>query len=203
MRKYFIIASIAASVAISVNAKERVTLEDRLPVEGQTEFVLDVPVGQIDLETHDKPYIDVHVKVEENDASWFSSADLGDVQIEKDISGDRIALEIDLEDTKQTWRIKVPASMDLDIDLGVGEVTLSDISRSVNLDVGVGDAEIDLDSDNYSRIRLDAGVGDADLDGFRRVSEERAIVSKTVKWRGDGEYEIDGDVGVGDIHVRH
>lgn len=183
--------------------KDRVTLEDTISANAESTIHVNVPVGSLEIETYDGDEIVLEVEVKEADNDWFKSVDLEDAEIEVRKNGDRIYLEIDMEDVVQSWQVKIPKDADLDIDLGVGEVDIEDFERSANIDVGVGEVDIYLSDDNYADIDLDSGVGGADLDGFKNVDRERAMISESVEWSGKGEHEINIDVGVGDIDVRH
>ncbi|GAB3018155.1 hypothetical protein [Bowmanella dokdonensis] len=197
-----LIISVLALLALPVLAKDEVTLQDRLPAGSATLFVLDVPVGEVQIEAYEGTDIEYRVKVREADGGWFSSFDRDDVEVRQSSSSDRIKLEVDLEDTEQEWHVKVPSHLNLILELGVGEMNIENASRDLDVEVGVGSIDVSLAGKDYRRIELEAGVGEADLKGFTNYSSDRAIVSEEVSWRGEGHYEIKAKVGVGEVEVR-
>jgi len=181
--------------------KDKVTLEETITVEANSSIHFEVPVGSLDIATYDGDEIIVKVEVEEADNDWFSSPDLSEAQIAIDNSGDKVHLEIDMEDVVQKWKVKIPQDASLDIDLGVGGIEIEDFAQDASIDVGVGEIDITLSSDNYREIELGAGVGGVDLDGFKNIDRERAMVSENIEWRGKGDHDLNIEVGVGDIEV--
>lgn len=192
---------IAGSLTFGAQAKNAVYLEETFNAQEITSLQLSIPVGELELNTHKGDELIVEVKVTESDNSWFSSVSLDNATLESDQRGDELNLEVDIEDTKQTWTVTVPESLHLSINMGVGEVDIRGIAASLDLDLGVGDASIELADTNYHKIQLETGVGDAELAGFSNVRETRAMVSKDVAWKGNGEEELYVEVGVGDVEV--
>ncbi|WP_416308500.1 hypothetical protein [Neptunicella sp. SCSIO 80796] len=201
MKKTSVVLLLSALITIPVMAKESVTIKDKFDVVEDSQIEIHVPVGEFELTTHDGHYIELSVKVEEQDNSWFSSADLDDVELTKQVSHSRIFLEIDEEDTKQTWQISVPADANINLDMGVGEAKLKQLSRDVKAELGVGELSIEVSSDNYKSINLESGVGEASLRGFKQSESSRALISEEAYWQGSGKYMIDAQVGVGEVSV--
>lgn len=181
--------------------KSRVTLEETISIDANSSIKVEVPVGSLMIETYDGEDIIVEVEVKESDNGWFNSADLDDAEIDIDKSGKSVHLEIDMEDVVQKWEMKIPRDAHLDIDLGVGELDIEGFERDANIDVGVGEVDIELSGDNYREIELESGVGGVDLDGFRNIKDKRKLVSESVEWQGQGEYQLNVDIGVGEVEV--
>lgn len=181
--------------------KSRVTLEETISIDANSSIKVEVPVGSLTIETYDGDDIILEVEIKESDNDWFSSADLDDAEIDIDKSGNSVHLEIDMEDVVQKWEMKIPKDAHLDIDLGVGEVEIDGFERDANIDVGVGEVDLNLSGNNYREIELESGVGGVDLNGFSNVDGKRKLVSESVEWRGKGDYELNIDVGVGEVDV--
>lgn len=190
------------ALSVSAYAKESVVLEDKFTVPSEAHIVLKIPVGGVELRTHDGDTLSYRVKVEEADGHWFSSANLSDIKVDRAIHGDRVRLHIDEEDTEQHWVVNVPKHAAISIDLGVGSVEVEGASRDLDVEVGVGSAEVELSGNDYRAIELEVGVGGASLTGFNDHQSKRAIVSEDVSWQGEGRYDVKVDVGVGDISVK-
>ena len=90
------------------------------------------------------------------------------------------------------------------LELGVGDIEVDNFANSAAIDVGVGAVRISSALDDYQSITLDSGVGDTKISGMKNDPKHtRKMVSSTTKYRGDGQYSINVEVGVGDIKVRH
>ncbi len=203
MKLRLLYCALAITFSHAVIADEEVTLKETFAVESNSTINIDVPVGQLEINTHSGNDVVLEVLIKETNDSWFSSIDLDDAKIEHRTEQTHAYFSVDVEDTSQHWTVTIPENIHLDLDMGVGKVNIDGAKQNITLDLGVGDAELKLNGNNYNRISLDTGVGDADLYGFGDYESERNIVSKNVKWQGNGEYKISVDVGVGDIEVRH
>jgi hypothetical protein len=204
MKKLPLSLIVATSLMCSLAyAKSSVDISERFEVPADSVLKLNVKVGEVDIETHSGDEIILDVVVTESNDSFFSSRDWDDVVLDKDISGRNVSLEIDVEDTKQAWTLRIPEDASIDVDIGVGEVDIEDAARDVKVDMGVGSTDIELDHDDYRSIYIDTGVGDASLKGFKGMDSTRSVVSEEISWRGDGKYMVSVDVGVGDASVRH
>ncbi|MCH7667185.1 MAG: hypothetical protein IH936_14805 [Acidobacteria bacterium] len=101
--------------------------------------------------------------------------------------------------------LEIPADLDFDLDMGVGEVKIEGLRGNLDLDLGVGELTIDTEPDHLRSISLDVGVGDAQIyGGARRVEGRRSfLIGSEVYWaEGKGGKRIKVDVGVGEVTVR-
>lgn len=202
MKKTLIVIGLATLFSSAAFAGRNVTLSENKSVSSNSNIHIDVPVGEIELLTHDKDEIEVKIVVKPQNDNWFNGEDIDDAELKYRVDGKDIYLKVDKEKSVQEWTIKIPTSANLDLDVGVGEVDLEDLSKNVHVDVGVGEVKLELASDDYRRIELDAGVGEVDLDGFKGARTREGIVSGSLEWRGEGEHEIEIDVGVGEVDVK-
>lgn len=201
MKTKVVLAIAAVLFSTASLGKSRVTLEETISIDAGSDIKIEVPVGSLTIETYDGDDIIVEIEIKESDNDWFSSPDLDDAELDIDKSDKSVHLEVDMEDVVQKWEMKIPKDAHLDIDLGVGEVEIEDFEGDAKIDVGVGEVDINLSGDNYREIDLESGVGGVDLDGFSRVDRERKLVSESVEWTGKGDYELNIDVGVGEVDV--
>lgn len=204
MKKLLLPLAIATTTLVSNSAlaKSSITIDDEFKVDPNSHIEIEVPVGEIELITTDSDLVTVKIRVKENDNSWFSSVDLDDIKLEKRVENGRVYLTIDEDKTNQFWQITVPRTADLEVELGVGEAKLDDISRNLELKVGVGEANVDLvDADNYAFIQVESGVGEADIDGVKNVHHDRHMVGGQTEWIGEGKYQVEVEVGVGEAEV--
>jgi hypothetical protein len=94
--------------------------------------------------------------------------------------------------------IEVPQNTNLDVHQKVGDMTVDNIDGDKDLSLGVGDITIATEHAGYHLVRADAGIGDVHGADYGETS---GWLGKTLKYRGDGKYELRAHVGVGDIHL--
>ena len=203
MKTKIALSILAVLFTTAAMAKDSVQLKETISVGENVDIHFDIPVGSLEVTTHDGNEIVIDVKVKEADNDWFKSVDLDDAEIDIDQNKRRVRLNIDLKDTVQDWEVKIPEDASIDVNIGVGGVEIEDFSRGADIDVGVGEVDIELTSTDYREIELEAGVGGTDLRGFDDYHNERNMVNESIEWHGNGKYEINIDVGVGDIDVRN
>lgn len=94
--------------------------------------------------------------------------------------------------------IEVPANTALDIHQKVGDLTLEKIEGDKDLSLGVGDIRIEqAEESSYRLVRASTGIGDVNSE----YGESNGWLGKTLKYRGQGKYELRARVGVGDINI--
>ncbi len=185
-------------------AKDSHELNHSFATSGINQLNIEFPVGSLEVESYNGSDVVVKVRIEpKSDNSWFSSdADLSDVKLNHSQSTSSLSLILDNDDIKQDWHVKMPKSMAIDVELGVGDIEINDASNSVDIELGVGAVKIDTTLDDYKRIKLDTGVGDTKIRGFKKdVNTSRKIVSSHSSYSGNGQHTINVKVGVGDIKV--
>lgn len=193
----------AATVfSTNVLAEDSKLIEHTINVANQSSISINFPVGEIELVTSSDDQVVIEVVVKEKGGSWFSSANLDNIELSQKVSDKSIKLEIDDDDIKQEWRVSIPQHLAVEVDLGVGQVEVNGVSRDVDVNVGVGAVELGLANNNYRIIDASSGVGDAHIRGVSNVDNDRAVVSKNATWHGEGKYAVEVDVGVGDADIR-
>ncbi len=105
-------------------------------------------------------------------------------------SGSNTEIDVDLE---------VPEKTNLDVHAKVGDVTVEDIEGDKDVTLGVGDIRVSGGAGPpYRLVNASAGIGDVSGDGYGETS---GWLGKTLKYRGEGKYELRAHVGVGDIRL--
>lgn len=94
--------------------------------------------------------------------------------------------------------LEVPENTNLDVHQKVGDLTVDNIEGDKDLSLGVGDIRIATEHSGYHLLRADTGIGDVHGGDYGETS---GWLGKTLKYRGDGKYELRAHVGVGDIHL--
>jgi Putative adhesin len=94
--------------------------------------------------------------------------------------------------------LEIPQSTNLDVHEKVGDLRVENIEGDKYLDLGVGDIRVANEKARYRLINASAGIGDVDSPGYGETS---GWLGKTLRYHGDGKYELRAHVGVGDIHL--
>lgn len=94
--------------------------------------------------------------------------------------------------------LEVPQNTNIDVHNKVGDVRVENIEGDKDLDLGVGDIRVANARSDYRMVNASTGIGDVDGNGY---GETNGWLGKTLKYHGDGKYELRAHVGVGDIHL--
>ncbi len=93
----------------------------------------------------------------------------------------------------------VPQKTNLDVHAKVGDVTVEEVEGDKDLSLGVGDIRVANGHAGYRLVNASTGIGDVNSDGYD--GETKGWLGKTLKYHGDGKYELRAHVGVGDINL--
>jgi hypothetical protein len=94
--------------------------------------------------------------------------------------------------------LEVPQNTNLDVHEKVGDVTVENVEGDKDLSLGVGDIRVSTGHSGYRLVNASTGIGDVNGDGYGETS---GWLGKTLKYHGDGKYELRAHVGVGDIKL--
>jgi hypothetical protein len=92
--------------------------------------------------------------------------------------------------------LEVPQNTNLEVHEKVGDLTVEDIEGDNDLELGVGDIRVAVGRAAYHLVRASTSIGDVNGDGYGETS---GWLGKTLKYHGEGKYELRAHVGVGDI----
>ena len=212
MRRWMILLLAAAALATTAHAgsKAREISQSFALEEGQA-LRLDVPVGEIRIEgaAGDKVEIELHVT-----CRWGSDEDclrlLEKVELESRTTARRRIVEVVSDSGWHKTKleiegdVRIPRGAALEVDMGVGELSIAGVTGDVSADLGVGELSIRIPLASVRSVGLDAGVGEAKLLGAGAVVQGRRsmLVGSEVFWdEGEGKSRVRADVGVGEATV--
>jgi len=229
MKRLVTIAALVLTVGLASPAPGGTRiLEKEIPVGEATTLVLDTAVGDVDVSATDTGTLRVTVELRARKGKLFGSRRAGDEQVERtelsvERSGSRLFLELDWPGGdplfEARWTLELPRSMDLDLDLGVGDVRVEGLAGDLGVDSGVGDVtvagargdiEVDLGvgevkisapAGAFGKVACSTGVGDCRLETGGQTLRGEGMISKDLHWHGDGPSRIDVDTGVGSVTV--
>jgi DUF4097 and DUF4098 domain-containing protein YvlB len=118
-----------------------------------------------------------------------------------DVHGNNATIEFHAPsgaNTEFEVELEVPQNTNMDVHEKVGDLTVDNIEGDKDLTLGVGDIRIANEQAKYRMVNASAGIGDVEGDGYGDTS---GWLGKTLKYHGDGKYELRAHVGVGDIHL--
>ncbi len=110
-----------------------------------------------------------------------------DASIEFHASGNNTQFDVELE---------VPQNTSLEVHEKVGDLTVEDIEGDKDLTLSVGDIRVDAAHSGYRLVHASTSIGDVNGNGYGETS---GWLGKTLKYHGDGKYELRAHVSVGDI----
>ncbi len=212
MRRWMILLLATAALASAAEAGSKAReLTGAFALEPGQDLRLDLSVGEIRIEGAAIDRVEIELRVT---CRWGSDEDceglLEKVELESRTTARRRIVEI-VSDS--SWRktkleieadFRVPRGVALEIDMGVGELTISGVAADVSADLGVGELSIRVKREAVRSVGLDAGVGEAKLLGAGTFVEGRRsmLVGSEVFWdEGEGEARVRADVGVGEATV--
>lgn len=94
--------------------------------------------------------------------------------------------------------LEVPQNTNIDAHEKVGDLTVDNIEGDKDLSLGVGDIRVASGPAGYRVVHASSGIGDVHGADYGETS---GWLGKTLKYHGDGKYELRAHVGVGDINL--
>jgi hypothetical protein len=180
-------------------------------LEGDQTLRLDLSVGEIRIEGADIDKVEAELRIK---CRWGNDEDcdrlLEKVELDSRTTSRRLIVEV-VSDS--SWRktkleiegdFRVPRGVALEVDMGVGELTIEGVTADLSADLGVGELSIRIPATGVGSVALDAGVGEAKLLGAGKYVEGRRsmLVGSEVFWDdGEGKARVRADVGVGEATV--
>lgn len=149
---------------------------------------------------------DLHIKRGDSDVVRLSytvksrrEQNLKEVRVDLDVRGRDASIEIHThsDNTQVELELEVPPNTNLDLHEKVGDVKVENIEGDKEIELGVGDIRVAGPS-AYHLVRASAGIGDVHGPGYGETS---GWLGKTLRYRGEGKYELRASVGVGDIRL--
>jgi len=202
----------AAAVTLpAYAAKADRVIEGSWPTGELKALRFDLSVAELEVTAGGAEAIEIEIIAECRDDSKECMRALEGLELSERTRG--TTLMIDLEDYPKWGKgrleieafVKIPANLDFELDMGVGEVDIEGLRGNLDLELGVGELTIDAKSKDLHSINLDVGVGEAEIYGGDRHVEGRRsfLVGSEVYWaEGKGDKSIKVDVGVGEATVR-
>jgi Putative adhesin len=131
-----------------------------------------------------------------------SEKNVKEARVDFDVHGKDATLEFHSSASGNTnfeVTIEVPQNTNLDVHEKVGDLIVEhSIAGDKYLDLGVGDIRVGNSPTGYRLINASSGIGDVNGAGYGQAS---GWLGKSLRYHGEGKYELRAHVGVGDIHL--
>ncbi len=98
-------------------------------------------------------------------------------------------------------KVRVPRHLPLELDVRGGGVYVSKMASDLEIDAISGDVDVVFPHRRARKIEVDVGVGSADL-YLPESRVEGTGFPRSLTWHGDGNADLNIDVGTGDVTVR-
>jgi hypothetical protein len=151
-------------------------------------------VGDLHIKRSDSNKIRLHYTVKSRLESRVK-----DAHVDIDIHGRDANIEFHAPTSGNTQfdvELEVPQSTNLDVHEKVGDMTIENIEGDKDLELGVGDIRVAVGRAAYHLVRASTSIGDVNGEGYGETS---GWLGKTLKYHGEGKYELNAHVSVGDI----
>jgi hypothetical protein len=153
-----------------------------------------LPVGDLHVKRGDSNKIRLNYTVKAR-----REKNVKEAHVDFEVRGNDATLEFHAPSNSNTQfdvELEVPANTNLDLHNGVGDVIVENVEGDKDVELGVGDIRVEREPAGYRLVRASTGIGDVNSEGF---GESSGWLGKTLKYHGDGKYELRAHVGVGDI----
>jgi hypothetical protein len=181
----------------------------QLPAGNVERVLVDVPVGEVTIEGSNGPQVDFEVTLECDERGGACEDLAKRVKVVYSREGGDLTLRL------KEWpksrnkgleahvRVRVPRTLSLKADLGVGQMNIQALESNVDADLGVGELNITLPVASVGSVNADTGIGEANLSAAGRRYESAGLVAKEIRWnKGTGKSRVEADCGVGEIDIR-
>jgi hypothetical protein len=153
-------------------------------------------VGDLQIRRSDSTKIRLHYTVKSQRESRVKAA-----HVDIEVRGRDANIEFHAPASGNTQfdvELEVPQSTNLDVHEKVGDLTVDGIEGDKDLELGVGDIRVATGRTDYHLVRASTSIGDVNGDGYGETS---GWLGKTLKYHGDGKYELRAHVSIGDISL--
>jgi hypothetical protein len=153
-------------------------------------------VGDMHIKRGDTNKISLHYTVKSRHEKNVKEA-----TVDFDVRGNNATIEFHAPsggNTQFDVELEVPQTTNIDVHAKVGDVTLEEVEGDKDLSLGVGDLRVSNERAGYRVVNASTGIGDVHSDGYGETS---GWLGKTLRYHGEGKYELRAHVGVGDIHL--
>jgi len=153
-------------------------------------------VGDLHIRRGDSNKISLHYTVK----SWRESQ-VKAAHVDIDVNGRDAVIEFHAPSSGNTQfdvELEVPQNTNLEVHEKVGDLRIEDVEGDKDLALGVGDIRVAFGRSAYHLVRASTSIGDVNTSSG---DVSAGLLGKTLKYYGDGKYELHAHVSIGDISL--
>jgi DUF4097 and DUF4098 domain-containing protein YvlB len=199
-----LLAALLALAPAIAPAADSVTRTRMLATDPVASIVVEAGVGEVRIEQGEGNAIEARVTItpKRTTGPVGKLPDVSKLEMSATMRGDQLRLEVDSKNIEERWVLRLPKKVfsAIEVDLGVGEATVTAPAGAIVVNVGTGDADIRSTRANAGTVEGTTGVGGLTVTGVDGTVE-RHMVGGSIKGKGKGREPIEVKVGVGDLKV--
>jgi hypothetical protein len=153
-------------------------------------------VGDLHIKRGDSNKISLHYTVK----SWRESH-VKESHVDIDVHGRDAYVEFHAPTSGNTQfdvELEVPQNTNLEVHEKVGDLRIENVEGDKDLQLGVGDIRVEFGRSAYHLVRASTSIGDVNTS---TGDVSAGLLGKTLKYYGDGKYELRAHVSIGDISL--
>jgi hypothetical protein len=204
------LATLCVFTAAPARATVLETEPRTFPVAAHERVRLEFPVGELKVVPTDEPRVRFELRVRCSGRSDERCEELAN-RLVLDNDDEGTTLHLKLHKFHQ-WsnhgmtvmgELRVPRSLSVKIEMGVGELDIDGIEGDLDVELGVGEAAIRAPRAHAGHVSVETGVGDANIHGGGSDTERHGFIGSHATWdAGSGHSAVRLHVGVGEATVR-
>jgi hypothetical protein len=205
-----VLAGAAGAAGPDAAARQDRVLERAIPVGNAQEVRVQFSYGQLSIEPGDGDQVKLELSLRCKRDGERCTRQLDDIDFVVDTRDGEIDVRVDhlpkfnTRGVSAKLRVFVPQHQRLVVEMGAGEIRISDLAHDVNIQLGAGEIDIHMPEDAVRSVALQAGVGDAHLRrGRGKIETARAhLIGASVRWdEGRGQARVEAQVGAGEVQL--
>jgi len=213
MRRVIAVAALAAILAAASSATADEVRSFSRSFDGAVldQPLLDFPIGELEIEGTRSEKLMVEVTIEcSRRRSLDACIDRAeDIELGSRESDGSIDLWVEGYSKWRSrgmhleMRVLVPAMMDVDVEMSIGELDITEMLGSVTVDMSIGEVTLEGSEEIVGRVSLDTGIGESSLSTHRGRNSSAGVFTREIAWtEGNGDANIKIELGIGEISVR-
>ena len=210
MKYALVLAALGSLAALPAHATLLTTDPHTYPVTAHHRIRLEFPVGELKVVPSEGSRVRFELKVRCRGRSDERCEELANrLILDSDDDGGVLHLKLHkyprwhMNGMTVIGELAVPRALALEIEMGVGELTIDGLEGDLDVNLGVGDADIRAPKAQASHVSVETGIGDAEIHGGGAGTRSRGFIGSHAMWSdGNGRSQLRLHVGVGDATVR-
>ncbi len=219
---------LAATVLPSLAHSAPRLLTQTVPAAGLTRVTVSAGVGEVEVRAASGDEVRAEVVLEPRRGGLFSSIRAAEREVQEAVltvsaADGELTLEVSTDSGdrrfEERWTLTLPASLALELRVGVGNVRLDGLAGGVTLESGVGNALLEVGGGDlevelgvgdltlvgpaaaYGPVTCSSGVGETRLRVHGQRVEGGGFLGGSSSWTGQGPSRLEAEVGVGNAVV--